>query len=145
MHVLSKLGFKNWEKGWHDIFFLRKMFWINNTFSNKRHGVVIILVFLDPSTTFQTLIWTGSSGFLLECWGWGDTYLSRCHSQPKSINEYLRTISRGEYLTNYRFWWQRGWEWGVNKFLWWNQVKFLQHSATKPMTGNLYFLNKLKN
>ena len=34
---------------------------------------------------------------------------------------------------------------GGYKFLWWNQVKFLQHSATKPMTGNLYFLNKIKN
>ena len=125
--------------------FLRKIFQINNIFSNKHHEVIIILVFLDSSTILRTLNWTGSSGFLLECWGWGDTYLSQCHSQPKSINEYLKTNSRGEYLTNYRFWWQRGWEGGVNKFLWWNQVKFLQHSATKPMIGNLYFLNKLKN
>ena len=142
MHVFSQLGFKKWEKGWHDIFFLEKFFWINNTFSNNQDGVIFVLVFLDPSTIFKTLIWTGSSGFLLECWGWGDTYLSQCHSQPKSINEYLKTISKGEYLTNYRFLWQRDWEWGVISSC--DETR-LSSFNTQPQNPWLYFQNKLKS
>ena len=122
--------------------FLEKFFWINNTFSNNQDGVIFVLVFLDPSTTFQTLIWTGSSGFLLECWGWGDTYLSQCHSQPKSINEYLKTISKGEYLTNYRFLWQRDWEWGVISSC--DETR-LSSFNTQPQNPWLYFQNKLKS
>ena len=143
MHVFSQLGFKNWEKGWHDIFFLRKIFWINKkyVFQQTTWGYIC--------TGFPWSIHNIPNSNL----NWKQWILVRMLRMRRhlpltvsfSAQEHkwiLKTISKGEYLTNYRFWWQRGWEWGVISSC--DETR-LSSFNTQPQNPWLYFQNKLKN